>query len=258
MTGPHVIEVSEEDFEASVLEASRTTPVVVDFWAGWCRPCLVLGPILERLAEEHDGRFVLAKVDVDANPNLSAAFRIQGIPAVKAFVDGRVASEFVGAQPEPVVRSFIEALVPGEADELAASAANGADPADAERSFRKALELEPRHPVASAGLASLLLHRGQLDEARSVVAAASPSPEVARAEAELELHEAAARDGEVGAAARAALSGAHRQALELALEAVRNGERDPARELVVRLFDVLGDEHELTREFRPRLASALF
>ena len=255
MTGPHVIEVTEDDFDARVLEASKSTPVVVDFWAGWCQPCLVLGPILERLAQEYDGRFVLAKVDVDANQRLSAEFRVQGIPAVKGFVDGRVASEFVGAQPEPVVRGFIDALVPGEADELAAAAPSAADP---EGAFRKALELQPRHPAASAGLASVLLGRGELDEARSVLAAASPSPEVTRAEAELELHDAAALGGEVGAAARAALSGDHRQAFERALGAVRDGERDRGRELVVRLFDVLGDEHELTREFRPRLANALF
>ncbi len=256
MSGRHVIEVTEADFQTHVLEASHTTPVVVDFWAGWCRPCLILGPILEKVAEEHAGRFVLAKVDVDANREISAAFQIQGIPAVKAFRNGAVVSEFVGAQPEPMVRQFVEALLPGEADELVASV--GDEPDEAERTFRKALEIEARHPAASAGLASLLMQRGDLEEARSILSAASPSAEVERAEAELDLREAAAEEGHVAAAARAALGGDHRQALERALEALRDGQRDEARELVVRLFAVLGDDHELTREFRPRLASALF
>jgi putative thioredoxin len=256
MSGPHVIDVTEADFESRVLEASHTRPVVVDFWAGWCQPCLILGPILERVAEEHGGRFVLAKLDVDANQQISAAFRIQGIPAVKAFKDGTVVSEFVGAQPEQMVRRFVDALVPSEADELAASVPD--DPEEAERAYRAALEIEPRHPAASAGLASLLLGRGELEAARTLLSAASPSPEVDRVQAEIELHRSAAEGGELAAAARAAVSGDHRQALERALDALRDGQRDEARELLVKLFAILGDDHELTREFRPRLAKALY
>ena len=257
MSGPHVIEVDQGDFQARVVEASRTVPVVVDFWAGWCRPCLVLGPLLERLAEEYGGRFVLAKVDVDANPELSSAFGIQGIPAVKAFRDGRVASEFVGAQPEPVVRRFLESLVPSEADELVASLP--ADGEEAEASLRAALEKKPGHPAASAKLADRLLKRGDVEGAREVVTAADPSPDIARLRAELELRSVAENGGELGAAARAALSGDHRQALERSLAALADGgDRDRSRELMVRLFDLLGEEHPLTREFRPRLATALY
>ncbi|MGH2686797.1 MAG: thioredoxin domain-containing protein, partial [Actinomycetota bacterium] len=175
MSGPHVIEVDQGDFQTKVLEASSTVPVVVDFWAGWCRPCLVLGPLLERLADEFGGRFVLAKVDVDANQELSSAFGIQGIPAVKAFVDGRVASEFVGAQPEPAVRRFLDSIVPSEADGLVASLP--ADDAQAESSLRSALEAEPGHPGASAALAGRLLERGDVEGARTVLSAAGPSPE---------------------------------------------------------------------------------
>ena len=257
MSGPHVIEVDQGDFQTRVVEASREIPVVVDFWAGWCRPCLVLGPLLERLADEYGGRFVLAKVDVDANQELSGAFGVQGIPAVKAFKDGRVASEFVGAQPEPVVRRFLDSIVPSQADELVASLPS--DEAEAESSLRAALEAEPGHPRASAELARRLLDRDDVEGARRLVAAADPSPEVDRLRAELELRGVAADGGEVGAAAGAALSGAHREALERALAALSDGgDRDRSRELMVRLFELLGEEHPLTREFRPRLAAALY
>ena len=112
-----MIEVGEADFQDRVVQASRTTPVVVDFWAGWCRPCLVLSPLLEGLAAEFAGRFVLAKVDVDANEGLAARFGVRGIPSVKGFRDGQVVAEFVGAQPEELVRRFLDRVVPSEADE---------------------------------------------------------------------------------------------------------------------------------------------
>ncbi len=187
---PHVIEVDEAGFETSVVEASRSAPVVVDFWAGWCRPCLVLGPILERLAEDYAGRFVLAKVDVDTNPALASRFRIQGIPAVKAFVGGTVASEFVGAQPEEVVRRFIDALVPSESDDLAAEAAAAElrdEPDAAEAVYRRALELEPDHPRATVGLAGVLAGRGDVEEARRLLLRVPQDPDGRRLAARLEL-----------------------------------------------------------------------
>jgi putative thioredoxin len=259
MDGARVIEVDEAGFEARVLEASGERPVVVDFWAGWCQPCLLLSPVLERLAEEHGGAFTLAKVDVDANPNLAVRYGVQGIPAVKAFRDGEVVSEFVGAQPEEIVRRFLDHVLPSEADRRAAAGRDAGSAEEAEAAFRAALAEDPSHPQAAAGLAALLLDRGELDEARAVVAAASPSPEVGRLQAELDLHAAATAGDELGAAARAALAGDHRHALDRTLSLLHeDGHREPARDLMLRLFEVLGDDHPLTREYRPLLASALF
>jgi putative thioredoxin len=259
MTGAHVVDVDEPEFESLVLETSRERPVVVDFWAGWCQPCHMLSPVLERLADEHGGRFLLAKVDVDVNPNLSARYRVQGIPAVKGFRDGEVVAEFVGAQPEEIVRRYLDRLLPTEADQQAASAARAGSPEEAEAAFRAALAEDRSHPQAAAGLAVLLLERGDVDEAREVLAAAVPSPEVRRVQAELDLHEAGAEDGELGAAARTALAGDHRQALDRWLSLIgEDGHRDRSRELMLDVFEVLGDDHPLTQEYRPRLAAALF
>ena len=152
-----IYDVDEADFERRVLERSRELPVVVDFWADWCGPCKQLTPALERAATARAGKVELAKVDVEKNRGLQTAFRIQGIPAVKAFRDGRIAAEFTGALPPAQVESFFDSLVPSEADELAASGEEGA--------LRRALELDPNHPTARRDLGRLLLERGDSEEA---------------------------------------------------------------------------------------------
>ena len=259
MSGANVIEVDEADFRERVVEASRQAPVVVDFWAGWCQPCLVLGPVLERLAAEYEGRFTLAKVDVDRNQALAGAFRVQGIPAVKAFVDGGVAAEFVGVQPEQTIRAFLDSLMPTAADDLVEAAARASSPAEAEELYREALEADPGHVEAAAGLAGVLFRLGATEEAEEVLARVPESGDVRRLRGEIELRRAADQDdGPLSEAAAAALDGRHREALEAALASLRLGEADAARDLMVRLFDVLGPDDPLTGEYRRRLANTLF
>jgi putative thioredoxin len=276
---PPVIDVGEADFDQRVLQASEDVPVVVDFWASWCRPCLVLSPLLERLAEENGGRFVLAKVDVDANPNLSAVFAIQSIPTVKAFIDGQVVAEFIGAQPEDVVRRFVDDLLPSRADELVLEADQVrelGDLAQAENLYREALVSDPAHQPAKLGLAALLAMRGEDDAARGLLAELPPTEGVRQLDAALELRaashaevdrealriraEAGDHEAELSLAMAEAATGDHRAALERSLRLVAMGgeERDRARDLMIRMFEALGEDHPLTKEFRPRLATALF
>jgi putative thioredoxin len=261
MAGEASIDVGQDDFEARVLEASRKVPVVVDFWADWCQPCRILSPVLDRLAEEYGGRFVLAKLDVDANPTVAAMFGIQGIPAVKAFRDGEVVAEFVGVQPEDMIRRFLDQVAP---DVAALEPARKAEEAglleEAERRYREAVAANPMNEQATRGLARVLLARGAEQEARSLLATVPPDAESRRLLAELHLRELADGGGPLGTAAAVALGGDHRDALDRCLRIIADGgeERDAARETMVAIFDLLGDEHPLTREYRPRLASALF
>ena len=277
---PWVVDVGDADFETAVIDRSHATPVVVDFWAPWCGPCRALGPLLERLAQEHAGAFVLAKVNVDEAPGVAQAFGIQGIPAVKAFRDGMLMAEFVGAQPEPTVRKLLEVVLPNEIDRLVAAATDQA-PAEAEATLRAALEREPRHPKALLALARLVAGRGDVAEAlRLLDLVAPPSPLVAEAErfaAELRTRGDGAGDESALRAriaadpgdleARLALGrtlaalGRHEDALGELLAVVQREPRfddDAARKAMVDLFAVLGSDHPLTERFRGELAKALF
>ena len=245
-----VIDATERDFEQLVVERSREVPVVVDFWAEWCGPCRQLGPLLEREAARREGEVDLVKLDTDANPGISQAFGIQGIPAVKAFKDGRVVSEFVGAQPPPVVERFFDALVPSEAERLAA--------AGDEASLRRAVELEPARAEAAVPLAKMLLERGERDEAARVLEPVVGSFQADGLKARLRLD--AAEDLDLGDAFAALDAGDDERALDLLIDAIptADGHKDDIRQVVVARLDELGVDHPLARDARRRLASALY
>lgn len=253
-----VKDVSETDFVSEVIERSHQRPVVVDFWAAWCAPCRQLGPVLERLAAQHADDVELVKVDVDANQSLAAAYGIQGIPAVKAFRNGSVANEFVGAVPEEEVRRFFESILPTEADRLAAAGDAAVDADEAEKAYRSTLELDRDHRGAVIGLASLLGERRVFDEARSLLARLPEDADVRRLRAQIDLAEAAGEAPPSDPLAQAASDGDWEPVLERLIEEVRTGDRERARERMVDVFEVLGPEHPLTQRYRAALARALF
>jgi putative thioredoxin len=244
-----IFDATEADFEQTVIERSRRLPVVVDFWAAWCAPCRQLTPVLEQAVTERAGKLALAKVDTEANQRLAAAFGIQGIPAVKAFKDGRIESEFTGAQPPAVVARFLDALLPSEADALVA--------AGAEEDLRRALELEPSRADAGVALARILVARGEREDALSILAEFPGSFAAEGLAARLRLEE----DEELRAAFAALDDGDQQRGLDALIEAIaaaRDERREDLRRAVVGVLDQLGVEHPVARESRRKLASALY
>lgn len=258
---PVVIEATDANFLESVVEESKKRPVVVDLWASWCGPCRTLGPILEKVAEDHGGEFLLAKLDVDANPYTAGQFGVQSIPTVVAFRDGKPVDGFIGAIPEPMVKEFIGKLLPTEADVEAREALAeeiGGDLDDAEAKYREALEADEKNREARLGLGRVLAETGREDEARQMLMPLLPDPEAERVLAGIEVRSwgSSSEPGTLASAKRLAAKGEYRQALDGMLGSLRD---DPdARQAMLEVFSVLGDEDPLVPEYRRRLASALF
>jgi putative thioredoxin len=246
-----VIEVSERSFEEDVIARSHEVPVVVDFWAAWCGPCRTLGPVLERLADEADGSWALAKVDVDANPGLAARFGIQGIPAVHAFKDGEDAAEFVGALPEPRVREWLSQLGPTPADvafEEGARAEQTGDLDAALSAYKRSLEMQPDHGPARAAVERLELAQraGEID-VTAVRSRLEADP--TDVQAALDVADTAAAEGRMDEAA------------SVLIESVRvttGDDRDRVRLHLLRLLDTLSTDHPVSLKARKALSLVLF
>jgi putative thioredoxin len=258
---PTVVDVTDSTFEQLVIEESKSRPVVVDLWAEWCWPCKSLGPILEKVAGERGGQFLLAKLDVDANPSTAQAFGVQSIPTVVAFKDGQPVNGFVGAYPEQAVNEFVDSVLPSEAEvevEGARVEELAGDVEGAEQAYRDALAEDPDNRDARVGLARILVQRGLLDEARELIAPVLPDAAAERVASVIRVRMWTDEHGTDDLAEAKRLASAERWEAALAKMLTLVREQPDAREAMIDAFNVLSDDDPLVLEYRRKLASALF
>ena len=282
---PWIIEVTEETFEQDVLQRSQEVPVIVDFWATWCGPCQELGPVLESLARQSEGSFVLVKVDVDKQPGLAQAFGVQSIPHVFAVRQGQVVDQFMGAQSEVQIRAWLEKFQPSAEESLLLEARRleESQPGAAEAKYREALEMSPQNDAIKISLARLLVAQHRDADSRELItqleARGFLEPEAENVKAALDLRAAAAEGGGI-AECRAAVAAApddlackvrladalavaehYTEALDLCLDVVVRGTgdiREEAKSTMVKIFQLLGPQADLTNTYRRKLATALY
>jgi putative thioredoxin len=283
----HAYDVSLADFDQKVLAASQQVPVIVDFWAPWCQPCRILKPILEKLAAEYDGKFILAKLNSDENQELSQRYGVRGIPAVKAFVGGQLVDEFTGALPEAEIREFLGRLIPSPAEPLrqeALAAYDRGDLATARQTMAEAIQLDPTHDIAYLDFVEMSLAADALDDARELLAIvadrARDRQRVESLQAQLEIKASGSQADLVALQARLAqnpddlearlqranalaLQQDYRNALEDLLAIVRRDRHwndEAARKGMLNLFNLLAPQPQyesLVREYRIALARTL-
>jgi putative thioredoxin len=284
----HVLEVNLDNFQEAVVGLSRKVLVLVDFWAPWCAPCRALGPVLEKLAEEMGGAFVLAKVNSDENADLSRQYQVRGIPAVKAFKDGKVVDEFTGALPESAVRRFIEKNLPLPGDDLRVQALDAiaqGKAAEAEALLEQAISIHPGNDSARLALAHLAIQQGRHADAQAQIDAMSPTfqmeteveglkallefTEIARSAPSMTALEAtiASEKGDLRAQAMyqrsllLLLQGQEEAALDQLIEMVerhKNYQDGLARKTVLKIFALQGNRGPLVERYRSRLSRALY
>ena len=241
-------DVTDATFEADVLQRSHEVPVLVDLWAPWCGPCRTLGPVLEEVVTATGGKVDLAKVNVDENPQISQAFRVQGIPAVYALKDGKVVDGFVGAQPKPAVEKLVESLLPSEEEAEVDRLVGAGD----EASLRRALDLDPDHAGAVVALAELLVGEGRGEEALALLARIPESAETRRVAA---LARLGSVDGDGDGAGPGADDGLAAR-LDGLLERVKDD--DDARREFLDVLELLGPDDPRTAGYRKALTARLF
>jgi len=277
MASDFIVDVSESDFEYQVLAYSQQVPVVVDFWAEWCAPCKMLGPMLEKLAKEGQGSFRLARVNVDENPNLALRYAVHNIPAVKAFRESKMVAEFAGVQPEPRLREFLRSIAPSPSDlelEKGLSLLTSQQSEEAEKAFRQVLQTTPESSAALLGLAKSLLLQGKIQESHTLLVKFPASREYSSAQTLLPLSRALVKieKGETFDSEEP-LDPAFYNALRLErrgnIEAAMDGFLDILREdkhyrdgeaqrVMVAILELLGDNNPVARQYRGELASILF
>ena len=277
MASDFIVDVNETDFEYEVLSYSQNIPVVVDFWATWCRPCKILSPMLESMTQEAGGAFRLARVDVDENPNLALRYGVRSIPAVKAFSGGQVVGEFSGVIPEEKLREFLSKITPPSPQQLMQEKADSMlalhQWAQAEKTYRELLEQNAAAPETLLGLAKTLLMQNQSGEALHILhnfpaSRLLPTAELVRPYAEDAVAQARGElpmDGELDAAFAMAIRLANRGNLPAALDGLldvlrqdKGYRRGRARQVIVALLELMGEDDPQTREYRAELASVLF
>ncbi len=278
-------EVTEQNFAAQVIEASHQQPVLVDFWATWCGPCQSLMPILEQLAQNYQGKFLLAKVEIDSQQGLASQFGVRSVPSVKLLKNGQIVDEFTGALPESQIRAFLDKHIENESDQLMQQALMLYQQGDSEAALSQMGQILQAHPDNLNNkliYTNILLREQHVDEAKkwleSLSAEASDNPQVQAMQAQLEfihivdnapdmasLQQQVADDPDNSEAryqlsAHAILQGQFDIAFEQLLEVVKRNRQfqdDAGRKALLKLFDLLGDKHELVSSYRRKLALAL-